>query len=391
MVLWIAFAVMTAATLLAVLFPLGRPPPGSGENTADAVADAGSRAVYRHQLDEIETERARGLIEPAEAEAARLEVSRRLLASADAAASTKAPLAAGPSTVPRTALAVAALVPLLTLGLYLLQGSPGLPAYPFDARPEAPLHKAPVGDLIARVEARLREHPEDGKGWDAIAPAYFGLGRYRDAADAYQRAARLLGETVGRLGGFAQSSIFAADGIVTEDARRAYERVLQLEPERVEARFWLALAKEQDGKLADARTDYAGLLTEAPPDAPWRLVLSERMAAIDTRLVGGSAQPKPSAQPEQRGPSAEDMAAVQKLPPAERQKMIVQMVEGLAQRLQRDGGDLAGWTRLVRAYSVLERKQDALAALAAARKALASDERAMAELTQLAASLGLGS
>jgi cytochrome c-type biogenesis protein CcmH len=383
MVLWIAFAVMTAATLLAVLAPLGRPSSGV-DDTADAGAGAGTRAVYRHQLDEIEAERARGLIEPAEAEAARLEVSRRLLASAEATAGTIAGASVPASRAARIALVAAAVVPLLTLGLYLVQGSPGLPAYPFAARQQATLQQSPLGDLIARVEARLREHPEDGKGWDAIAPAYLSLGRYRDAADAFERAARLLGETPARLGGLAQANIFAADGIVTEDARRALERVHALDPARVDARFWLAVGKEQDGKLADARTDFTALLAEAPPDAPWRPAVEAHLKEIAGKLAGTKS-------PEPRGPSAEDVAAAQKLPAAERQQMITQMVEGLAQRLQREGGDLAGWTRLVRAYSVLDRKQDAQAALAAARKALAADARALAELTQLAASLGLGS
>src|SRR5947209_1650709 len=76
MLLWLAFALMTAAALAAVLAPLARRP-------RVAEADTGALAVYRHQLDEIEAERARGLVDPAEAEAARIEVSRRLLASAD--------------------------------------------------------------------------------------------------------------------------------------------------------------------------------------------------------------------------------------------------------------------------------------------------------------------
>lgn len=67
------------------------------------------------------------------------------------------------------------------------------------------------------------------------------------------------------------------------------------------------------------------------------------------------------------------------------------MVAGLAERLKKDGKDLAGWLRLVRAYSVLQRPDAARAALADARKALAGDDKAMGELSQLATSLGLGS
>ncbi|HJZ42159.1 MAG TPA: tetratricopeptide repeat protein, partial [Hyphomicrobiaceae bacterium] len=243
---------------------------------------------------------------------------------------------------------------------------------------------AQLGELVAKVEARLRERPEDAEGWDVIAPVYLRLGRFRDAADAFDRAARLKGETVKRLAGFAEATVLGADGVVTEDARLAYEKILKLEPGRAEARFWLALAKEQDGKLADAVTEYKALLSESPAAAPWRTALEQRIAEVSQRL-SGTQTPAP------RGPTVEDVAAAEKLIPGDRARMIAQMVDGLAQRLKRDGRDLAGWLRLVNAYVVLGRKDDALTALADARKTFGGDEKALSELAALAKSLGLGS
>ena len=100
-----------------------------------------------------------------------------------------------------------------------------------------------------------------------IAPVYLKLGRYADAAAAYANAVRLQGESVNLLAGLAEASIMAKDGIVTEEARAAYEKILKLEPGRVEPRFWLAMGKEQDGRLADALADYSALLKEAPAEA----------------------------------------------------------------------------------------------------------------------------
>jgi cytochrome c-type biogenesis protein CcmH len=191
MLLWLAFALLTAAVLAVVLAPLARPAREVER------AEAGTLAVYRDQLDEIEAERARGLVDDSDAAAARIEVSRRLLASAGANDETRA--ASGKAPTPRLApvtMAVAVLTPLLTLALYLANGSPGLPSYPVAGRAASPLEQAQVGDLVAKVEARLREHPEDGQGWDVIAPVYFKLGRFREAAAAYAAAARLEGETV---------------------------------------------------------------------------------------------------------------------------------------------------------------------------------------------------
>ncbi|MGE0851163.1 MAG: c-type cytochrome biogenesis protein CcmI [Hyphomicrobiaceae bacterium] len=386
MLLWIAFALLTSAVLAAVLGPLVRAPRTRPE------AEAGALAVYRDQLREIEAERTRGLLEESDAAAARVEVSRRLLASAGEAEARPGDGADGgalgvqtPLRLSPVLLAVAVLFPVLTLGLYLSYGSPGVPSHPIAGRGEASLEQARIGELIAKVETRLREHPEDAAGWDVIAPVYLKLGRFQEAAAAYANAARLDGETPRRLAGFAEASVLAADGIVTEQARLAYEKIARLEPARPEPRFWLALAKEQDGRLADALADYKALLADAPADAAWRPAVEGRIGDVSRRLAASQGGQ------ETRGPTASDVAAAEKLAPEDRSRMIAAMVDSLAERLQRDGRDLAGWLRLVNAYAVLDRKDEARAALAKARSHFPGDEQALARLSALAQSLGLGS
>jgi cytochrome c-type biogenesis protein CcmH len=378
MLLWILFALMTAAVLAAVLAPLARPAGRSDQRRL------GSLAVYRDQLEELEAERARGLIEPEEAAASKVEISRRLLAGAGASGHGRAKGGVAERWHGRLAILAAVLVPLVAMAVYLVHGSPGMPGFPAVAQSQVAAEHAGILELVARVEARLREHPGEGEGWEAVAPVYLKLGRYRDAADAYARAIQLKGESVKLLAGFAEASMLANDGVVSEEARGAYERILKLEPQRTEARFWLALAKEQDGKLAEALSEYRALLAAAPAAAPWRSAVSERLEDVARRLGadGRSANP---------GPSAADVAAAQALSPDDRGRMIAGMVEGLAQRLKENGNDLPGWQRLLNAYVVLDRKSDARAALAEARRHFAGDERALNELSALAASLGLGS
>lgn len=378
MLLWLLFSVLTAATLALILRPLMRPvaPP------PDAAGE-GALAVYRDQLAEIEAEANRGVIDAREAEATKAEIARRLLAAADARDRPTVAGAEASGLGRRMALGIASLTPIMTLALYLAYGAPGFPGQPHaehmqEALQRDRMHTAQVNDLVAKVEMRLREAPDDGRGWDVIAPVYFKIGRFRDAADAFARAGRLLGESPARLSGFAEATVFAADGIVTEDARKAYERILELDPQRVEPRFWLALAREQDGDLKGAKADFEKLLASAPADAPWRSSVEDRVSAITQRLEG-------------KGPTADDIAASAKLDPAQRKAMIEGMVDGLAQKLKANGNDLAGWVRLVRAYTVLQRGEDARAALADARRALAADETAQQTLKQLATSLGLGS
>ena len=383
MLLWVAFAILTAAVLAFVLAPLARSVRTQAEPNAP---DGNSLAVYRDQLRELDAEQVRGLIGASEAEAARLEISRRILAAASppgmGAAAAVAPRALLESRHATFALAAAIAVPLLAIGLYGVYGAPG--AIPTPQQIAAVREQAAIADLVAKVEDRLRIAPDDGKGWEVIAPVYLRQGRFRDAADAYGKAARLLGESPGRLAGLAESSMLADGGVVTEEARIAFEKLLKLEPSRVEPRFWLAMAKEQAGDFETALADYSALLAAAPAEASYRAPLEQRIRELNNLIAARDSSPA-------AGPSAADIAAASKLDPAQRTQMIAQMVDGLAQRLKSDGGDLPGWLRLVRAYTVLDRREDARAALAEARRNFNGNSEALAQLSALATTLGLGS
>jgi cytochrome c-type biogenesis protein CcmH len=398
MLLWLVLAVMTAVVVGLLLHPLLAPGGRATEDSDD------STAVYRHQLAEIDAEAGRGLIGPDEAEAARREIARRLLASDAQASRRSAAVAAGTPTSPKApsrsitwiAATVGVLIPLAAIAAYLQTGAPGLPAQPIAVRQAAPPVNPELAKLIGAVEARLKDNPKDGHGWDAIAPVYLRLARYAQAADAYARANRLLGESPKRLAGLAEALMLAERGRVSAQARAALEKLVALEPGHVQARFWLAFAKEQDGDLEAAAGDYAKLLADAPKDATWRPMVEERHQAVRSALAGGEGgagrtragsglQGLPAA-----GPTAADIEAAERMSPGERQAMIDGMVNGLAARLEKDGRDLAGWERLIRALAVLGRTDEARAALGRARKSLADEPQALAALADLAKSLGLG-
>ena len=398
MLLWVGFAVLTAAVVAVLLRPLLA---ADAEGTGDAApALRANGAVYRDQLAEIEAERARGLIGDAEAEAARVEIARRLLAIPEAKSPAAADTGAS-SSVRSVAMLVAAALPVVAIVSYLTVGAPGRIGQPFAERAAPPGSAPGVAQLVAKVEERLRAHPQDGAGWDVIAPVYLRLGRYTDAADAFQRAARLLGESPQRLSGLAEAHVMASDGVVTEAARTAYERLRVLAPDELEPRFWLAVAAEQDGRFQDAATAYAKLLEEGDPSAAWRPTVTSRLNIARSKLGVAPEKPPqvaPSLPPPDSAAAAkapaltkEAMEAVQDLSPEARRQMIEDMVAGLDKRLSENGRDLEGWQRLIRAYAVLGRRDDALAALARAREALAQEAQSLEVLAALARTLGLAS
>lgn len=381
MLLWITFAAITALVLAAVLWPLLGGSRRTGTDTSHDIE------IYRDQLAEIETDVARGMIGEAEAEAARIEISRRLIAVAEKSGAHGSATGGGRSGLATgTAIAAAAIIPVLALGFYLAYGSPGMPDQPLVARLEKPDGTQDVTVLVGKVEARLRDHPEDGRGWDVIAPVYFKMQRYGDAAVAYENALRLEGESVRRFVGYGESLVLADNGIVGEKARIAFEKALERDKEIPKARFWLGIAAEQDGHYERALETWRNMLADAPPDAPWRGMVSERIELARSELGGASPAPAREAAP---GPNSEEVAAAQQMSAEDRSAMINQMVDGLAQRLAQDGSDLQGWLRLVRAYSVLGEHAKARDALKSARDNFKDDEAAMGQLAALEDGLGL--
>jgi cytochrome c-type biogenesis protein CcmH len=383
--LWVIFAVLTALVLYALLRPLAH---GRASEESRAAFNA---TVYRDQLGEVESDRECGLIGKGDAEAARIEIARRLLATDTEEQSIKL----SPTHPPTKALAVglAVALPLLALGLYLVYGSPRLPDQPLKARLEDPASDKNLEVLLARVEARLREHPEEGEGWEVIAPVYMAWRRYTDAAEAYRQSIQLLGESPKRLSGYGQALVLANDGVVSEDARAALERAIALDPNLIEPRLVLIIAKEQDGKVAAAADAWRALLATAPVDAPWRKLAEQRLAEDEAKLAGKPVPGQPGGAPEGSplGPSPDDVAAAQKMNPADRKAMIETMVQRLADRLTQNGDDLAGWLKLVRAYTVLDRKGDALKTLERAKTQFSGNSEALHQLDALAAELGLKS
>jgi cytochrome c-type biogenesis protein CcmH len=368
MMLWFVLALMTAAAIFAVLWPLSRRVPLSAGSDV---------AVYRDQLEEIERDRTAGLIGEREAEAARVEVSRRLLAAADAAVPAMPPDDGGRRRR-ATALAALVLLPLGAAVLYLSLGSPDLTPQSQSARQETPPGQSPITELVARVEAYLEQNPEDGRGWEVIGPVYMRLGRYDDAVKARRSALQFLGPTAEREADLGEALTGAQNGVVTAEAREAFDRAVRLNAGDVRARYFLGLAADQDGRPKEAAAIWRALLAEASADAGWAGFVRESLARVD-----------PSAVASQPGPNAEDVAAANEMSPEQRTAMVRGMVSRLAERLKQDGADVEGWLRLLRAYMVLGDKEQARAAADDARRALASDPDKLRRVDDLIKGLGL--
>lgn len=372
MTLWLAFALMTAAAIFAVLWPLSRRTEARGGSDI---------AVYRDQLDEIARDRAAGLIGEAEADAAKIEVSRRLIAAADAAETEQA--TGEGSLWRRRAMAVAALV-LLPLGatvFYLSLGSPQLPGEPLAARMQQQANQnRSIASMVSQVEAHLERNPDDARGYEVLAPVYLRLGRFADAVNARRKAIALSGETAERQSDLGEAITAASNGIVTEEAKHAFEAAVKLDKNELKAHFFLGLAAEQDGDRTKAASIWRGMLDGAPADAPWQPMVREALARV------GGTSPAIAAAP---GPSAADVNAAAGMNEKDRNEMVRGMVARLADRLKQNADDLDGWQRLLRAYIVLGERDKALAAAGEAKRAFASDPDKLKRIQDTIKEMGL--
>lgn len=387
MMLALILALMMAGAILAVLWPLSRgraTAPAAGAETASDIA------VYRDQLEEIERDRATGMIGVPEAQAAQVEVSRRLIAAAQTADSTSLPDDGAARRWRRRATAIAALVlmPIGAAGLYLTLGSPELPGEALSGRLETQAQSS-LPAMIARIEAHLEQNPEDGRGWEVIAPVYMRLGRYDDAVRADRHVVRLLGENSARLGDLGEALISQANGVITAEAKAVLEKIVAQDSDDARAQFYMGLAAEQDGRPADAANVWRTLIARAPADAPWLGAVHTALARVDggaqqdTQVAGAASAGVP-------GPNAEDVAAAAAMPEADRDRMVRGMVERLETRLREDGSDVDGWLRLMRARLVLGERDKAIAAATDARRALKDAPDKLRQIDDSAKSFGLG-
>src|SRR5581483_7240040 len=323
MALWFVLGVMTLAAAFAVLWPLGR---ASGRRTAGSEA-----AIYRDQLAEVDRDLANGMIGATEAEAARIEVSRRLLAASRLEGAEPQSV----SPILRRSVAIIAMValPLASAALYLHYGSPGMADVAAAPAPSVPLANAPLEQLVAQVEQHLEKNPRDGRGWEVLAPVLFKLGRYDDAVRAFRNALTYNGETAARHANLGEALGAAANGVITAEAKAEFERAKALDPSEVKARYFLGLA----------------------PDIP-----------------------------------DDDVVAARSMNDEQRATFIRGMVDRLATRLKQNGGDFDGWVRLIRAYLVLGDRDKAIAAAGDARNAFVGDPERLQALNDQLKQFGLG-
>jgi len=391
MTLWIILTVLVALTVAWLVFPLARPRPAASTGATPV-------GILADQLTELDAQAAAGSVSAEDAARLKLEIERRMLTEARDAEPPARPL--GEKALIRLALGLAVVVAIGATGLYAVLGRPNIPGQPQAAAtatgPASVLADAnhPGGDvpaMIAQLETQVQKSPNDVEAWRMLGWSRFQLGRYDDSAAAYAKASALDPTNPDHPSARGESLVQAAGGKITPEASAAFRAALKIDPNEPRARYFLAVEKDQAGDQDGAMADWIALINSAPEGAPWAAevrsfvedVALDRGIDISGKLKASGA-PSPA-----RGPTAADIAAADKMAPADQQQMIRGMVEGLEARLKARPDDAEGWVRLMRARMVLGEPQAAARALKSGLGAFADNPGEQARLREAGRGLGV--
>jgi cytochrome c-type biogenesis protein CcmH len=246
------FALLIAAMILAalaLLLPafLKRDEPELTDRQAVNVR------IARERLAELQAARDAGELAQAEFEQARGELEQSL--AQDLTAQAAASRRGGKALL----LGLLGLVPAIALGLYLMLGSPqfldvaGPGAGRATDRIAGPQGAPPasVEEMVARLEAKLAEAPNDPDGWYMLGRSYMSLQKYPEAVAAYEKLLEVVGEHPAALVALADAVAMTQDGNVLGRPEELLQRALAVAPDDPTA-LWLA------GKAAEEREDYRG-------------------------------------------------------------------------------------------------------------------------------------
>jgi len=353
--LWISTAALTLAALAALLLPMVL-----RKRTDEAPLRAQfDLTVYKDQLTEIDRDVERGVLSADQANSARTEIERRMLAvSGDTG---DAVIKNTPAPAWLVAIVVFT-VPLGAFALYFHLGQPAQPDRPYAEREQPKtgsptVRKEQIVKMIGSIRDKIKQDPENPQNWAILGQANQMVGDTAGSVQAYEQLVVLTNRNPDALMVLGEALFMDAGEVVTPAAAKLFQEAKQGSPNNPMTYYYLALGRQAAGDLQGALDEYASLLNISPADGEWVSNIQARMTAITAKA--GLAMPVvkllPAAKPAQipaTGPTQQQINDAQNMSAADQQAMIQTMVNRLADKLKANPDDLAGWKRLANAYKV---------------------------------------
>ena len=190
---------------------------------------------------------------------------------------------------------------LLGVAGYALQGHPAKPG-----APKAPVETAETAGVeLVKQRQAMGASFGSGQQWMIVADGLSRRGQHGSAAQILRSAVRQNPRDPDLWVALGNALVGHSDGFISPAAQFAFQRAATIAPAHPGPPFFMGLALAQSGRLAEARTIWAQLASQAPPGAPWKADLDERLVRLDSLIAqqggataaavtAGSAAPAPA-------------------------------------------------------------------------------------------------
>lgn len=246
----------------------------------------------KRQLRQLDELAAAGTLPGDQAGAARAKLEQELVSlvmkSGEPAATTAAAFApASPAERPSRRLVAGLSVFVLAVAAagYAVYGTPGawrgVPVAQSEEEAGAGHGGAAeqIAAMVAKLEQRMKDQPDDAEGWSMLGRSYSAMGRYPEAVTAFKRVSALKPKDAQALADQADAVAMAAGRKLAGEPAQLIARALELDPKNLKA---LALA----GTIAFDANDY----TKAAQLWTTAVAVAEPGSELERNLQSGVAE-----------------------------------------------------------------------------------------------------
>lgn len=282
---------LIATLLVVVVAAFILPPLWFGQRPSKTRADRKSAnlVIFRDQLAELEREKGDGSLADADFEQARRELQRRLLEEVEPSAEDAGAISHAPSR--HTAIALLVLLPLAALGGYTMLGEPAAMDPTQAQAQQASPHQGQGGPTAEQINAmvtnlaeRLKNNPDDPKGWLMLARSYKAMGRNKDAVDAFGKAESLINDSPDLLAAYAETIAMVEQKGLKGKSAQLVERALKIDPKHGHSLFLAGAAAMETGDNKKGIAYWEALLPQVEPGSEIDQMLRQGIEKMKARL-----------------------------------------------------------------------------------------------------------
>ena len=235
--------------VLAIMFVLPSLLGKGSANKRHVLRDEINLSVLRDQMRELDADLTAGTINAAGHESAKAELERRVAEDVQ----EKVASAVVTPSKPWSAAVFGLTIPVIAISMYFYLGTPAAfnPAPVAAAQEAAPAVSAEqIAAMVAKLEQKLKENPDDADGWYMLARSNYVLKKYTQSAEAYAKLVKLVPDDANLLANYADVLAMAQNQSLLGEPEKILSKALEIDPKNLKA---LALA----GSAAFDRRDFS--------------------------------------------------------------------------------------------------------------------------------------